>query len=149
MKGNRSRFFCNSRQCVIYYSIAAPWKVIAENCIKCYSKYTAQSPFWFHQSKGSSIYDVHKKSGFWPPSPCPQASTWAGPSSPIPPCGRPWREIHLFNDASISTMICVKWPSTHGRHEIHTVLLKWLVQWPTGPKAEIRLYDSNLFKLYY
>ena len=41
------------------------------------------------------------------------------------------------------------WTPTRGRHEIHTALLKWLVQWPTGPKAEIRLYDSNLFKLYY
>ena len=41
------------------------------------------------------------------------------------------------------------WTSTHGRREIHTALLKWLVCWPTGPKAEIRLYDSNLFKLYF
>ena len=41
------------------------------------------------------------------------------------------------------------WMSTYGRHEIHTALLKWLVQLPTGPKAEIRLYDSNLFKLYF
>src|SRR6218665_1415279 len=41
------------------------------------------------------------------------------------------------------------WTSTRGRHEIHTTLLKWLVQRPTGPKTEIRLYDSNLFKLYY
>ena len=62
------------------------------------------------KSKGPSIYDVHKKSRFWPPLPL--------------------------------------WTSTHGRHEIHTALLKWLVQWPTGPKAEIRLYDYNLFKLY-
>ena len=36
--------------------------------------------------------------------------------------------------------------STGGRHEIHTGLLKRLVQWPTGPKAEIRLYDCNLSK---
>ena len=28
-------------------------------------------------------------------------------------------------------------------------LLKWQVQWPTGTNADIRLYDSNLFKLYY
>ena len=41
------------------------------------------------------------------------------------------------------------WTSTRGRYEIHTALLKWLVWWPTGPKAKIRLYDSNLFKLYY
>ena len=43
-------------------------------------------------------------------------------------------------------------PPPYGRP--HTVdmkysPLKWLVQWPTGPKAEIRLYDSNLFKLYF
>src|SRR6218665_999571 len=38
------------------------------------------------------------------------------------------------------------WTSTCGRHEIHTALLKRLVQWPSGPKAEIRLYDCNLFK---
>ena len=60
------------------------------------------------------------KSGFWPPP----LSTWARPPSPL-------------------------WTSTRGSHEIHTALLKWLVQWPTGPKAEIRLYDSNLFKLYF
>ena len=41
------------------------------------------------------------------------------------------------------------WISTRGQHEIYTALLKWLVQWPTGPKSEIQLYDSNLFKLYY
>ena len=41
------------------------------------------------------------------------------------------------------------WTSKHGLHKIHTALLKWLVQWPTGPKGEIRLYDSNLFKLYF
>ena len=56
--------------------------------------------------------------------PLPPLSTWAGPPPPL-------------------------WTSTRGRHEIHTALLKWLVQWPTWPKAEIRLYDSNLFKLYY
>jgi len=38
------------------------------------------------------------------------------------------------------------WTSTCRRHEIHTALLKPLVQWPSGPKAEIRLYDCNLFK---
>ena len=38
------------------------------------------------------------------------------------------------------------WTSTCGRHEIHIALLKWLVQWPSRPKAEIRLYDCNLFK---
>src|SRR6218665_81592 len=65
--------------------------------------------------KGLSIYDVHKK--ITTPLPCPHASTWAGPPPPL-------------------------WTSTHGRHEIHTALLKWLVQRPTGRKAEIRLYDS-------
>ena len=63
-----------------------------------------------------------QKITFLIPSPCPHASTWADP--PL-------------------------WTSTHGRHEIRTALLKWLVQWPTGPKAEIRLYDCNLFKLYF
>ena len=38
------------------------------------------------------------------------------------------------------------WMSTCGRHEIHIALLKQLVQWPSGHKAEIRLYDCNLFK---
>ena len=49
----------------------------------------------------------------------PPMSTRAGPSSPL-------------------------WTSTRGRHEIHTAfsLLKRLVQ---RPKAEIRLYDCNLF----
>src|SRR6218665_4061913 len=35
------------------------------------------------------------------------------------------------------------WTSTCGRHEIHIVLLKRLVQRPSGPKVEIRLYDCN------
>ena len=71
-------------------------------------------------SKGPSIYDIRKKSRFWPPLP-------------------------------LSTCVHMGWTPlpTRGRHEIHTALLKWLVQWPTGPKAEIRLYDSNLFKLYF
>jgi len=42
------------------------------------------------------------------------------------------------------------WTSTCGRHDIgprlHIALLKGLVQWPSGPKAEIRLYECNLFK---
>ena len=38
------------------------------------------------------------------------------------------------------------WKSTCGRHKIHIAVLKQLVQWPSGPKAEIRLYDCNLFK---
>ena len=38
------------------------------------------------------------------------------------------------------------WTATCGRHEIHIALLKRLVQWPSGPKAEIRFYDCNLFK---
>src|SRR6218665_3234532 len=51
-----------------------------------------------NQIKGPSIYDVHKKITFLTPSPCPH-----GPDHPL-------------------------WTSTHGRHEIHTALLKWLVQ---------------------
>ena len=39
------------------------------------------------------------------------------------------------------------WPSTSHRHEIHITLLKRLVQWPSEPKAEVRLwYHCNLFK---
>jgi len=38
------------------------------------------------------------------------------------------------------------WTSTCGQHEIHIALLKWLVKWPSGPKAEIWLYDCNLYK---
>ena len=37
------------------------------------------------------------------------------------------------------------WTSTYGRHEIHIALLQQLVQWPSRPKAEIRLYDCNFF----
>ena len=36
------------------------------------------------------------------------------------------------------------WTSTCGRHEI--ALFERLVQWRSRPKAEIRLYDCNLFK---
>ena len=71
---------------------------------------------------GSSIYDVHKKIMFLTPLPCPLASTWAILS------------------------LCPLWTSTCDRHEMHITLLKWLVQWPSGPKAEIRIYDCNLFK---
>src|SRR6218665_1649412 len=50
--------------------------------------------------KGSSIYDVHKKIRFLTTLlPCPYGPT----PSPL-------------------------WTSTRGRHEIHTALLKWLVQ---------------------
>ena len=38
------------------------------------------------------------------------------------------------------------WTSTCGQHKMHIALSKWLVQWPSGPKAEIRLYDCNIFK---
>src|SRR6218665_564956 len=38
------------------------------------------------------------------------------------------------------------WTSTCDRHEIHIALLKRLVQRPSGPKGEIRLYVCNLFK---
>src|SRR6218665_199034 len=49
--------------------------------------------------KGPFIYDVHKKIAFSTPLPlCPH-----GPDPPV-------------------------WTSTHGQHEIHTALLKWLVR---------------------
>jgi len=38
------------------------------------------------------------------------------------------------------------WTFICGQHEIHVALLKRLEQWPSGPKAEIWLYDCNLFK---
>ena len=62
-----------------------------------------------------------KNQVFDPPPLYPHAFTWANPPSPL-------------------------LSSTNGRHEIHIALLKWLVQWSSGPKAEIRLYDCNLFK---
>src|SRR6218665_348151 len=37
------------------------------------------------------------------------------------------------------------WTSICSQHEIHIAVLKWLVQWPSGPIDEIRLYDCNLF----
>jgi len=58
---------------------------------------------------------------FDPSFPCPHASTWTRPPPSL-------------------------WTSTWGRHEIRIVLLKGLVQWPSWPKAEIRLYDCNLFQ---
>ena len=66
--------------------------------------------------RGHQFMTSTKKSCFWPPS---HLSTWARP--PL-------------------------WTSTCGRHEIHIALFKWLVQWPSRPKAEIWLYDCNLFK---
>ena len=62
-----------------------------------------------------------KNQVFDPPLPCSHESTWAGPLSPL-------------------------WTYTRGRHEKHTALLKQLVQWPPGPKAEIWLCDCNLIK---
>ena len=73
--------------------------------------------------RGHPFMTYTKQSGFWPPSP-PVHMRPHGPDPP--PCGRP-----------------------HAVDMKYTALLKWLVQWPTGPKTEIRLYDSNLFKLYY
>src|SRR6218665_2762586 len=73
------------------------------------------------QVSGLPFMTSARKSGLLPPPPCPHASSWAGPSLPL-------------------------WTSTRGQHEMHTALLKRLVQGPSGPKAEIRLYDSNLFK---
>ena len=52
-----------------------------------------------------------QKSGFWPPP----LSTY----------------VHMGRTPS------PLWTSTHRQHEIHTALLKRLVQWPTGPKADV------------
>ena len=58
-----------------------------------------------------------------------------------------WRpqKNNVFDPIPLSTRVHMGrtplpplWTSTHGRHEIHI-----------GPKAEIRPYDSNLFKLYF
>ena len=68
--------------------------------------------------KGPSIYDVHKKSRFWPPSTC----------------------VHMGRTPS------PLWTSTHGRHEIHTVLLKWLVQWHI---PDLKLKFCNVRELFY
>jgi len=76
-------------------------------------------------TKGPSIYDVHKKSRFDPPPACPHVSTWAG--SPLPPCGRP-HTVDMKYTRSLEMASTMTY---------------------TGPKAEIRLYDSNLFKLYF
>ena len=54
------------------------------------------------------------------------------------------RKIRFLTPLSLSTCVHV-WTSTCGQYEIHIALLKQLVQWPSGPKAEIRLYDCNLF----
>ena len=66
-----------------------------------------------------AIYDVHKRIRFWPP---------------------------LSTSVHLSLTHFPLWTSTCGRHEIHIALLKRLVQWRSEPKAEIRLYDCNLFK---
>src|SRR6218665_2542305 len=50
---------------------------------------------------GPSIYDVHKKITFL--------------TLPLSTC------VHMGRTPPL-------WTSTHGRHEIHTTLLKWLVQ---------------------
>jgi len=76
-----------------------------------------------NKARGHPFMTSTKKSGLWP--------------LPLSTC------VHVGRTPS------PLWTSTRGRHEIHIALLKWLVQWPTGPKAEIRLYDSNLFKLNY
>ena len=78
--------------------------------------------YFLYMIRGHPFMTSTKNSRFWPPSPCPHG---LGPPHPL------------------------LWTSTRCQQEIHTALLKWLVQWPARPKAEIRLYDSNLFKLYY
>ena len=80
---------------------------------------------WIDIIRGHPFMTSTKKSRLW--SPPLSACVHMGRTLPLPPL----------------------WTSTHGRHETHNALLKWLVQWPTGPQAEIRLYDSNLFKLYF
>src|SRR6218665_2366727 len=54
-------------------------------------------------SKESSIYDVQKNQVFDPPPPVHMGPHGPGPPPPL-------------------------WTSTHGRQEIHTALLEWLVQ---------------------
>jgi len=71
------------------------------------------------QRRGPSIYDVHKNIPFLTPLHPSVHMRLHGPDPS--PCGRP----HAVN--------------------MKYTLLKRLVQWPTGPKAEIRLYDCNLF----
>src|SRR6218665_2789210 len=63
-----------------------------------------------------------------------------------------FKKIRFLTHLPLSTSVHMSrtpsplWTSTCGRHEIHIALLKRLVQWPSGPKAEIRLSDCNLFK---
>src|SRR6218665_1950330 len=72
--------------------------------------------------QGPSIYDSTKKSGFWPPPPVHMRPHEPGSPSPS------------------------LWTSTCGRHEnTHRSLETAIVQCPSGPKAEIRLYDCNVF----
>jgi len=63
---------------------------------------------------GPSIYDVHTKIRFLTPSSLSTCVHMNRAPSPL-------------------------WTSTCGRHEIHIALLKRLVQWPSRPKADIRL----------
>jgi len=70
-----------------------------------------------------SIYDVLKKSCFWPTSPCLHE-----PDPPSHPCGRP----HAVDNSTWNTHRSLKTASR--------------LQWSSRPKAEIRLYDCNLFK---
>jgi len=72
---------------------------------------------------GSSIYDVHKKSGFWPLSPVHMR-----PHEPDP--------TFFFVDVHMR--------STWNTH--HSLETASRLQWPSGPNAEIQLYDCNLFK---
>ena len=67
---------------------------------------------------------VHKKSGFWPPPPVHMR-----PHGPDP---LPLVDVHTRPT----------W-NTHRSLEMASTMTY------TGPKAEIRLYDSNLFKLYF
>ena len=71
--------------------------------------------------RGHPFMTSTKISGFWPPPLVHMRPHDQDPHTPL-------------------------WTSTYGRHEIHIALLKRLVQWPSGPITEIRLYDCNLFK---
>ena len=75
-------------------------------------------------NKGPSIYDVYKKITFLTPPPVHMRPH--GPDTPPPV------DFHTRST----------W-NTHRSLEMASTMTY------TGPKAEIRLYDSNLFKLYF
>jgi len=70
--------------------------------------------------KELSIYDVHKNPVFEP--------------------------LSLSTCVNIYRIPLPLWTFTCGQLETNIALLKRIVQWPSGPRAEFRLYDCNLFK---